>query len=110
MERAVEEGKEVKVLDTNASWYGITYREDLESVRNAINKCLESYNYLFKFDVSVNNCMVLSVLDCTEIQIVSTLLREERRIAIAFSPFPMERPRSFHSSNVRSTGAPHCSL
>ena len=35
MERAVEEGKNVRVLDTNASWYGITYREDLEEVREA---------------------------------------------------------------------------
>ena len=32
LERAVEEGKNVKVLNTNASWYGITYREDLEEV------------------------------------------------------------------------------
>lgn len=45
MERAVEEGKEVKVLDTNASWYGITYREDLESVKEAINKMIEEGEY-----------------------------------------------------------------
>ena len=45
MERAVEEGKEVRVLDTNASWYGITYREDLEAVREAINKLIEQGEY-----------------------------------------------------------------
>ena len=37
MERAIEEGKNVKVLDTNASWYGMTYREDLEEVKNTTN-------------------------------------------------------------------------
>ena len=45
MERAIEEGKEVKVLDTKANWYGVTYREDLESVRNAINKLIEEGEY-----------------------------------------------------------------
>ena len=45
MERAVEEGKEVKVLDTNASWYGITYREDLEEVKASINKLIEEGEY-----------------------------------------------------------------
>ena len=45
MERAVEEGKEVKVLNTNASWYGVTYREDLESVREAINNLIEQGEY-----------------------------------------------------------------
>ena len=45
MERAVEEGKNVRVLDTNASWYGITYREDLEEVREAINKLIEEGEY-----------------------------------------------------------------
>ena len=45
LERAIEEGKEVKVLDTNASWYGVTYREDLEGVREAINKLIEQGEY-----------------------------------------------------------------
>ncbi len=45
MERAIEEGKEVKVLNTNASWYGITYREDLDSVRKAINDLIEQGEY-----------------------------------------------------------------
>ena len=45
MERAVEEGKNVRVLDTNASWYGITYREDLEKVREAIGKLIENGEY-----------------------------------------------------------------
>ena len=45
MERAIEEGKEVKVLDTNASWYGVTYREDLEEVRNAINELIKQGEY-----------------------------------------------------------------
>ena len=45
LERAVEEGKEVKVLNTNANWYGVTYREDLDSVRQAINKKIEEGEY-----------------------------------------------------------------
>ncbi|MBR2997468.1 MAG: nucleotidyltransferase, partial [Bacilli bacterium] len=45
LERAVEEGKKVKVLDTKANWYGVTYREDLEGVREAINKLIEQGEY-----------------------------------------------------------------
>ena len=45
MERAIEEGKKVSVLDTNASWYGITYREDLEAVRESINRLIEQGEY-----------------------------------------------------------------
>ena len=45
LERAIEEGKKVKVLNTNASWYGITYREDLEEVKEAINKLIEQGEY-----------------------------------------------------------------
>ena len=45
MERAIEEGKSVKVLNTNASWYGITYREDLEEVKDAINDMINDGEY-----------------------------------------------------------------
>lgn len=45
MERAIEEGKEVKVLNTNANWYGITYREDLDEVKNAINEMIDRGDY-----------------------------------------------------------------
>ena len=45
MERAIEEGKSVKALNTNANWYGITYREDLEEVKNAINEMIERGDY-----------------------------------------------------------------
>lgn len=45
MERAIEEGKNVKVLNTNANWYGVTYREDLGSVKEAINKMIEEGEY-----------------------------------------------------------------
>ena len=45
MERAIEEGKKVKVLNTNANWYGITYREDLDEVKNAINEMIEKGDY-----------------------------------------------------------------
>lgn len=45
MERAIEEGKNVKVLNTNANWYGVTYREDLGSVKEAINKMIEKGEY-----------------------------------------------------------------
>ena len=45
MERAIEEGTNVKVLDTKANWYGVTYREDLDSVKEAINKMIEDGEY-----------------------------------------------------------------
>ena len=45
MERAIEEGKKVKVLNTNANWYGITYREDLDEVKDAINDMIERGDY-----------------------------------------------------------------
>jgi NDP-sugar pyrophosphorylase family protein len=45
IERSMEEGTEVKVLDTNAPWYGVTYREDLEGVREAINNLIEQGEY-----------------------------------------------------------------
>ncbi len=45
LERAIEEGKTVKVLNTNAPWYGITYREDLDEVKDAINKMIEDGEY-----------------------------------------------------------------
>lgn len=32
---------EVKVLETDSQWYGVTYKEDRESVRNAIKKLAE---------------------------------------------------------------------
>ena len=45
MERAIEEGKKVKVLNTKANWYGVTYREDLDSVKEAINRLIEEGEY-----------------------------------------------------------------
>ena len=35
---AIKQGKEVKVLDTNATWYGVTYREDTDDVKGAIKR------------------------------------------------------------------------
>ena len=45
MEQAIENGTDVRVLDTTANWYGITYREDLDAVKNAINDMIESGIY-----------------------------------------------------------------
>ena len=45
LEHAIEEGINAKVLDTKANWYGITYREDLEEVKEAINKLIEEGEY-----------------------------------------------------------------
>ena len=41
------EDKQVKVhvLETNATWYGVTYKEDKEMVVNAINKLIEEGQY-----------------------------------------------------------------
>lgn len=38
LERAIEEGKKVKVLYTDSSWYGVTYREDVPEVKKALKK------------------------------------------------------------------------
>lgn len=40
-----EETAEVKVLPTNAKWYGVTYREDKEGVVKAIEKMIENGEY-----------------------------------------------------------------
>ncbi len=45
LERAVEEGKVVRVLDTNSSWYGVTYREDVPEVRKALKKLTLNKEY-----------------------------------------------------------------
>ena len=35
---AIKQGKEIKVLDTNATWYGVTYKEDTDDVKGAIKR------------------------------------------------------------------------
>ena len=42
---AIEEGKDVKVLDTNATWQGVTYKEDAPIVKNEIKKLVLSHEY-----------------------------------------------------------------
>lgn len=38
LNKAVKEGKEVKVLNTDATWYGITYTEDVPQVKEALKR------------------------------------------------------------------------
>ena len=45
LERAIESGKEAKVLDTKAEWYGVTYREDLEYVKKSIKDLVDKNEY-----------------------------------------------------------------
>ena len=45
LDKAVNEGKEIKVLNTNASWYGVTYKEDTPMVRDAIKKLVLDNEY-----------------------------------------------------------------
>ena len=40
-----EKTVKVNVLETNATWYGVTYKEDKEMVVNAINKLIEEGQY-----------------------------------------------------------------
>ena len=40
-----EDGKEVRVLETNATWYGVTYKEDTDSVKEALKKLTEENVY-----------------------------------------------------------------
>lgn len=42
---AINQGKEVKVLDTNATWYGVTYKEDTEDVKGAIKRLTYDNTY-----------------------------------------------------------------
>lgn len=43
--RIVEENKPVKVLETAEKWYGVTYREDMDSVRAAMEKYINEGLY-----------------------------------------------------------------
>ena len=45
LERAIESGKEARVLDTKAEWYGVTYREDLEYVKKSIKDLVDKNEY-----------------------------------------------------------------
>lgn len=45
--RIIEENKPVRVLKTDEKWYGVTYREDMESVRNAMIKFINEGLYEF---------------------------------------------------------------
>lgn len=46
VEEAIEEDKvKVKVLETTATWYGVTYKEDKEYVVNGINSLIETGAY-----------------------------------------------------------------
>ena len=43
--RIIEENKPVKVLKTLEKWYGVTYREDMDSVREAMTKFISEGMY-----------------------------------------------------------------
>ncbi len=45
LENAIEEGRIVRVLETNSNWYGVTYKEDADSVREALKKLTEDGIY-----------------------------------------------------------------
>lgn len=46
LDEANKEGyAKVKVLHTNATWYGVTYKEDTELVRNSIKRLVEEKEY-----------------------------------------------------------------
>jgi len=45
LERTIESGKEARVLDTKAEWYGVTYREDLEYVKKSIKDLVDKNEY-----------------------------------------------------------------
>ena len=46
LDEANKEGfAKVKVLHTNATWYGVTYKEDTDYVRNSIKKLVEDNEY-----------------------------------------------------------------
>ena len=43
--RIIEENKPVRVLETPEKWYGVTYREDMDSVRAAMDKFIKEGLY-----------------------------------------------------------------
>lgn len=43
--RIIEENKPVRVLETAEKWYGVTYREDMDSVREAMEKYINEGLY-----------------------------------------------------------------
>ena len=46
--RIVEENKPVRVLKTTEKWYGVTYKDDTVSVKEAMTKFINEGKYLFK--------------------------------------------------------------
>lgn len=42
---AIEKGKDVKVLDTNAAWQGVTYKDDAPLVKEEIKKLVLNHEY-----------------------------------------------------------------
>lgn len=45
--RIVDENKPVRVLETAEKWYGVTYREDADSVKAAMKQLIEEGHYSF---------------------------------------------------------------
>ena len=43
--RMAEEGTPVRVIETNEKWYGVTYREDMDTVKQAINNYIREGKY-----------------------------------------------------------------
>ena len=43
--RITDENAPVRVLETDERWYGVTYKEDTESVRNAMAKFINEGLY-----------------------------------------------------------------
>lgn len=37
--------EKIKVIKTESKWYGVTYREDLDTIKNAIHKLIEKGEY-----------------------------------------------------------------
>jgi len=45
-DRFIHEGKgQIKIIPTDSSWFGVTYKEDAPSVQESINKLVASGDY-----------------------------------------------------------------
>ena len=45
LQKCVQDGIKVKVLNTNATWYGVTYREDSDNVKESLKKLVLNGEY-----------------------------------------------------------------
>ena len=93
----------MKELKTNDTWYGMTYKEDVEAVRER-----KENRFLRPFGRDLTVCIRYVIQGCTKQSIMSgTDVKQQRPIwktAAAASPIMPVRMRSGHLQSAAKTG------